>query len=274
MNLSENEIVTLRCLMDGEQHNDGPKTGISKSQFYAAVKSLKEKGYVGAALYECGGDCTAWINTDGIAAYEDYMREDKRQMRKILEQVDLSYDDYDNMLYTRENGSLKNIHGLDDFEFQKVWQSLMQRGFMKLKEDSTDIILTKDGIDKLEEIEDILYDDNTPIAVQQQVQTITKVEVVPSSIYIKDGKVSDFIRVLRAMQEDGIFVDKDGNKIPLDSLMKESATTYNCPSLDNYSALQNRAFSSNNKNTVLDVFERMKSSAEAFYEEKRSRKIK
>ena len=274
MDLTENEIITLRCLMDKEQHNYGPKIGISKSQFCAAVRSLKEKGKVRAVFYEGGGDCTAQINTEGIAAYEDYMREDKRRMRKILDQVDLSYDDYDTMLYTKENDCLKIIHGLDYFDFEKVRKSLCFRGFMKFKEDSSDIILTRKGIDKLEEIEDILYGDNTPNAVQQQVQTITEVEVKPSSVYIKEGRVSDFIKVMRAMHEDGIFVDKDGNRIPLDSLMKESATIYNCHSLYNYSALQNRAFSSNNKKTVLDIFVRMESSSEKFYEEKRSRKIK
>lgn len=164
-NFTNNEIVALLHLADGEQHNDAPAS-ITNPQYYTALKSLNDCGMVYAAFIEGGEAEAAMLTMAGQAAVDDIKLEQKRTLRKILKEKDLTLDQYD-LLSLAAKGSVdyNNNSVLANSDTEQGFRNIV---FLPLEQKNllyiglsryqyTEIIISRLGRQLIEEIEDELY---------------------------------------------------------------------------------------------------------------------
>ena len=165
MNLSKNEIITLEHLSDGQDHDDAPK-GLTDAQFYTALKSLQAKQMVRAAFITGGEVCSSHILNPGQAALDDMESTKKRILRKLLSDRNLSVDQYTLIKYTQEHEISSSSEmfaqehfGVDrDYYKKNIWEPLIREDYLDVNEERTGMIITRKGIQLLEEVDEELYE--------------------------------------------------------------------------------------------------------------------
>lgn len=163
--LSKNEIITLEHLSDGKDHDDAPK-GLTDAQFYTALKSLQAKQMVRAAFITGGEVCSSHILNPGQAALDDMESTKKRILRKLLSDRNLSVDQYTLIKYTQEHEISSSSEmfaqehfGVDrDYYKKNIWGPLIREDYLDVNEERTGMIITRKGIQLLEEVDEELYE--------------------------------------------------------------------------------------------------------------------
>lgn len=277
--LTKNEIITLKHLADGQQHNDAPST-LSEAQFYVALKSLQTKGLVLAAFCEGEEVEASQIKKSGQAVLDDMKSVERRILRHLVTAEGLTQDQFDLLQYMKKTGEFENIFDISWYNFKnQVWAELCANKLLQ-SGDGNFLVLTRLGVQTVERIEEELYsllsDDREEEEQMQSDQpreaAVESHEVKDSGFRIKEERITDVIKTIWSMHDVGMFVDKNGDKPSVKSLMDAFAVFLHAKQLEQYSTYMNKALKAT-KNTYLDVFYKMEDSAEKHYDNQKSRKI-
>lgn len=282
--LTKNEIITLKHLADGQQHNEAPST-LSEAQYYMALKSLKSRDMVYAAFCEGEEVETAQIKKSGQAVLEDLKSAEKRILRHIVAEEDLTQDQYELLQYAKKTGKCDNIFGIpwEDYK-EQIWKELYTKKMIQRDDDSygkPSLVLTRLGLQIVERIDDELFkqlsddrkeEDQIQAEQQREKTEETLHKIKDSGFRINEDRITDVIKTVWSMHDVGMFVDPEGNKPTIISVMEAFGEFLQAKQFEKYSSYMNKALKTT-KNTYLDVFYKMEESAEKHYNEKKERKI-
>ena len=284
MCISINEFRVLRTLSDGEQHDKAPK-GLTDSQFYIAVQLLKQKNLIYAAFEEGGKVVSSQIKMAGSAVLDDLKEQEKVILNHVLCEKNIRGCDYKILLDLKNNGSKdfsKEIR--DDSTFFERLSSLRRNKWIAVKFNYYS--LSDKGFELLEAIE---YEVNEALSKKNiqlpgfiepdadiqdsfadsanQVEQKSKTQLDNTfDIRIKEGHLSDFIKVIKAMCDANYFVKKDGGKVNQVDVMDLMSEAFHSAQLKDgkYSSLLSKSTKAQ-KRTYLNTFEELEKKAENFY---------
>ena len=284
MCISINEFRVLRTLSDGEQHDKAPK-GLTDAQFCIAVQLLKQKNLIYAAFEEGGKVVSSQIKMAGSAVLDDLKEQEKVIRNHVLCEKNIRGCDYKILLDLKNNGSKdfsKEIR--DDSTFFERLSSLRRNKWIAVKFNYYS--LSDKGFELLEAIEyevnEALSKKNIQVPVfiepdadiqdsfadsANQVEQKSKTQLDNTfDIRIKEGHLSDFIKVIKAMCDANYFVKKDGGKVNQVDVMDLMSEAFHSAQLKDgkYSSLLSKSTKAQ-KRTYLNTFEELEKKAENFY---------
>ena len=285
MSITINEFRVLRTLADGEQHDKAPK-GLTDAQFCIAVQLLKQKNLIYAAFEEGGKVVSSQIKMAGSAVLDDLKEQEKVILNHVLCEKNIRGCDYKILLDLKNNGSKdfsKEIR--DDSTFFERLSSLRRNKWIAVKFNYYS--LSDKGFELLEAIE---YEVNEALSKKSiqvpgfiepdadiqdsfadsanQVELKSKTQPDKTSdICIKEGRLSGFMKVIKAMCDANYFEKKDGGKVNQGDVMDLMSEAFHSDQLNgkNYSSLLNKSAKAQ-KNTYLKTFEELEDKAETYYE--------
>ena len=285
MSITINEFRVLRTLSDGEQHDKAPK-GLTDAQFCIAVQLLKQKNLIYAAFEEGGKVVSSQIKMAGSAVLDDLKEQEKVILNHVLCEKNIRGCDYKILLDLKNNGSKdfsKEIR--DDSTFFERLSSLRRNKWIAVKFNYYS--LSDKGFELLEAIE---YEVNEALSKKSiqvpgfiepdadiqdsfadsanQVEQKSKTQSDKTSdICIKGGRLSGFMKVIKAMCDANYFEKKDGGKVNQGDVMDLMSEAFHSDQLNgkNYSSLLNKSAKAQ-KNTYLKTFEELEDKAETYYE--------
>lgn len=284
MCISINEFRVLRTLSDGEQHDKAPK-GLTDAQFCIAVQLLKQKNLIYAAFEEGGKVVSSQIKMAGSAVLDDLKEQEKVILNHVLCEKNIRGCDYKILLDLKKNGSKdfsKEIR--DDSTFFERLSSLRRNKWIAVKFNYYS--LSDKGFELLEAIE---YEVNEALSKKNiqlpgfiepdadiqdsladsanQVEQKSKTQLDNTfDIRIKEGHLSDFIKVIKAMCDANYFEKKDGgkvNQVDIMDLMSEALHTDQLKG-GKYSTLLSKSTKAQ-KSTYLNTFVELEDKAKTFY---------
>ena len=284
MYISINEFRVLRTLSDGEQHDKAPK-GLTDAQFCIAVQLLEQKKLIYAAFEEGGKVISSKINMAGCAVLDDLKELEKVILNHALYARNIRKCDYEILLDLKNNGSKdfsKEIR--DDSTFFERLSSLRRNKWIAVKFNYYS--LSDKGFELLEAIE---YEVNEALSKKSiqvpgfiepdadiqdsladsanQVEQKSKTQLDNTfDIRIKEGHLSDFIKVIKAMCDANYFEKKDGgkvNQVDIMDLMSEALYTDQLKG-GKYSTLLSKSTKAQ-KSTYLNTFVELEDKAKTFY---------
>ena len=284
MYISFNEFRVLRTLSDGEQHDKAPK-GLTDAQFCIAVQLLKRKDLVYATFEEGGKVVSSQINMAGRAVLDDLKKLEKKILNHALYARNIRECDYKILLDLKNNGSnafSKEIK--DDSTFFERLSSLRRNKWIAVKFNYYS--LSDKGFELLEAIEyevnEALSKKNIQVPVfiepdadiqdsfadsANQVELKSKTQSDKTSdICIKEGRLSGFMKVIKAMCDANYFEKKDGGKVNQGDVMDLMSEAFHSAQLKDgkYSSLLSKSTKAQ-KRTYLNTFEELEKKAENFY---------
>ena len=284
MCISINEFRVLRTLSDGEQHDKAPK-GLTDAQFCIAVQLLKQKNLIYAAFEEGGKVVSSQIKMAGSAVLDDLKEQEKVILNHVLCARNIRGCDYKILLDLKNNGSKdfsKEIR--DDSTFFERLSSLRRNKWIAVKFNYYS--LSDKGFELLEAIE---YEVNEALSKKNiqlpgfiepdadiqdsfadsanQVELKSKTQSDKTSdICIKEGRLSGFMKVIKAMCDANYFEKKDGgkvNQVDIMDLMSEALYTDQLKG-GKYSTLLSKSTKAQ-KSTYLNTFVELEDKAKTFY---------
>ena len=284
MSITINEFRVLRTLSDGEQHDKAPK-GLTDAQFCIAVQLLKQKNLIYAAFEEGGKVVSSQIKMAGSAVLDDLKEQEKVILNHVLCEKNIRGCDYKILLDLKNNGSKdfsKEIR--DDSTFFERLSSLRRNKWIAVKFNYYS--LSDKGFELLEAIE---YEVNEALSKKSiqvpgfiepdadiqdsfadsanQVEQKSKTQLDNTfDIRIKEGHLSDFIKVIKAMCDANYFEKKDGgkvNQVDIMDLMSEALYTDQLKG-GKYSTLLSKSTKAQ-KSTYLYTFVELEDKAKTFY---------
>lgn len=284
MNISINEFRVLRTLSDGEQHDKAPK-GLTDAQFCIAVQLLKQKNLIYAAFEEGGKVISSQINKAGRAVLDDLTELEKSILNNALYARNIRNCDYEILLDLKNNGYNSFSREIkDDSSFYKRlsllhrdkmvtysydYYSLADKGYELIEaiEYEVNEALSKKSIQVPGFIEpDADIQDSFADSANQVGQKNKTLLDNTSDICIKEGHLSDFIKVIKAMCDANYFEKKDGgkvNQVDIMDLMSEALHTDQLKG-SKYSTLLSKSTKAQ-KSTYLNTFVELEDKAETFY---------
>lgn len=284
MSINIDEFRVLRTLSDGEQHDKAPK-GLTDAQFCIAVQLLKQKNLIYAAFEEGGKVISSKINMAGCAVLDALTELEKAILNHALYARNIRKCDYEILLDLKNNGSnafSKEIKDDSSF-FKRIsllrrakmvtysydYYSLADKGYELIKaiEYEVNEALSKKNIQVPGFIEpDADIQDSFADSVNQVEQKSKTQSDKTSDICIKEGRLSDFLKVIKAMCDANYFEKKDGDKVYQVDVMDLMSEAFHSDQLkgSKYSSLLSKSTKAK-KNTYLKTFEELEDKAEKFY---------
>ena len=284
MCISINEFRVLRTLSDGEQHDKAPK-GLTDAQFCIAVQLLKQKNLIYAAFEEGGKVVSSQIKMAGRAVLDDLKDQEKSILNHVLCTRNIRGCDYNILLDLKNNGSNAYEKEIKDDSafFERLsslrrnkwiavkfnYYSLADKGFELLEaiEHEVNEALSKKNIQVPGFIEPDADIENSLADSANQVEQKSKTQSDKTSdICIKEKRLSDFIKVIKAMCDANYFVKKDGGKVNQVDVMDLMSEAFHSDQLkgSKYSSLLSKSTKAQ-KNTYLKTFEELEDKAKTFY---------
>ena len=284
MSITINEFRVLRTLSDGEQHDKAPK-GLTDAQFCIAVQLLKQKNLIYAAFEEGGKVVSSQIKMAGSAVLDDLKEQEKVILNHVLCEKNIRGCDYKILLDLKNNGSKdfsKEIRDDSTF-FERLsslrrnkwiavkfnYYSLSDKGFELIKaiEYEVNEALSKKSIqvpgfiEPDADIQDSFADSANQVELKSKTQSDKT-----SDIRIKEGRLSGFMKVIKAMCDANYFEKKDGGKVNQGDVMDLMSEAFHSDQLNgkNYSSLLNKSAKAQ-KNTYLNTFVELEDKAKTFY---------
>ena len=284
MSITINEFRVLRTLADGEQHDKAPK-GLTDAQFCIAVQLLEQKKLIYAAFEEGGKVISSKINMAGCAVLDDLKELEKVILNHALYARNIRKCDYEILLDLKNNGSnafSKEIKDDSSF-FKRIsllrrdkmvtysydYYSLADKGYELIKaiEYEVNEALSKKSIQVPVFIEPDADIQDSFADSANQVEQKSKTQLDNTfDIRIKEGHLSDFIKVIKAMCDANYFEKKDGgkvNQVDIMDLMSEALYTDQLKG-GKYSTLLSKSTKAQ-KSTYLNTFVELEDKAKTFY---------
>lgn len=284
--VSRNEIVTLRHLSEGNNSQELPK-GLTVAQYLTALERLHNIGMVKAA-FSNGYIYSAVILMSGQAVLDDIKDKENLILSNLLLKRNLTLGQYELLELTdkegvsHSNGQYAQSHfGMNPTDFKKeVWGPLMVSNYLRHDDDKKGMVLSNEGAWMLQGIKNDLNsqlaNDYIDIPVKQSPTDNTKSEISStiedSGLRIQEKRISDVIKIIKSMHDVGLFVDQNGNKPTLKSVMDEFGNFLKADQFLQYSTYLNKALQAK-ENTFMEIFYQMEKSAEKYYKETKIRKI-
>ena len=284
MSITINEFRVLRTLADGEQHDKAPK-GLTDAQFCIAVQLLEQKKLIYAAFEEGGKVISSKINMAGCAVLDDLKEQEKVILNHVLCEKNIRGCDYKILLDLKNNGSKdfsKEIKDDSSF-FKRIalvrrdkmvtysydYYSLADKGYELIKaiEYEVNEALSKKSIQVPGFIEPDADIQDSFADSANQVEQKSKTQLDNTfDIRIKEGHLSDFIKVIKAMCDANYFEKKDGGKVNQGDVMDLMSEAFHSDQLNgkNYSSLLNKCVKAT-ENTYFNTFVELEDKAETFY---------
>lgn len=284
MSINIDEFHVLRTLSDGEQHDKAPK-GLTDAQFCIAVQLLKQKNLIYAAFEEGGKVISSKINMAGCAVLDALTELEKAILNHALYARNIRKCDYEILLDLKNNGSnafSKEIKDDSSF-FKRIsllrrdkmvtysydYYSLADKGYELIKaiEYEVNEALSKKNIqvpgfiEPDADIQDSFADSANQIEQKSKTQSDKT-----SDICIKGGRLSGFMKVIKAMCDANYFEKKDGGKVNQGDVMDLMSEAFHSDQLNgkNYSSLLNKCVKAT-ENTYFNTFVELEDKAETFY---------
>lgn len=266
------QVVVLKHLADGEQHEEAP-ANLSNALFYSALKSLKAKDMVSASFLAGGEVCSSQITKKGSAALEIFSRKEKIIIRNVLKEFGLTHE----QLRLLNNARTKSLDETSNNHNSIIF--LYRKGYLKhvFFDCNRHWIITEEGEDVLDEIDDRLYD--SPLHVESCNEHDSPVESVEQAekaigkhdIRIADKHLVHVIEVVYAMCKLGYF-EENGKKASIKSVMETIGEALHADQVSSkYSSHLNRA-ANNKMETFLQPLNNMLDKAKKYYETLEERK--
>lgn len=266
------QVVVLKHLADGEQHEEAP-ANLSNALFYSALKSLKAKDMVSASFLAGGEVCSSQITKKGSAALEIFSRKEKIIKRNALKEFGLTHE----QLRLLNNARTKSLDETSNNHNSIIF--LYRKGYLKhvFFDCNRHWIITEEGEDVLDEIDDRLYD--SPLHVESCNEHDSPVESVEQAekaigkhdIRIADKHLAHVIEVVYAMCKLGYF-EENGKKASIKSVMETIGEALHADQVSSkYSSHLNRA-ANNKMETFLQPLNNMLDKAKKYYETLEERK--
>lgn len=284
MSINIDEFRVLRTLSDGEQHDKAPK-GLTDAQFCIAVQLLKQKNLIYAAFEEGGKVISSKINMAGCAVLDALTELEKAILNHALYARNIRKCDYEILLDLKNNGSnafSKEIKDDSSF-FKRIsllrrdkmvtysydYYSLADKGYELIKaiEYEVNEALSKKNIQVPGFIEpDADIQDSFADSANQVEQKSKTQSDKTSDICIKGGRLSGFMKVIKAMCDANYFEKKDGGKVNQGDVMDLMSEAFHSDQLNgkNYSSLLNKCVKAT-ENTYFNTFVELEDKAEIFY---------
>ena len=284
MSINIDEFRVLRTLSDGEQHDKAPK-GLTDAQFCIAVQLLKQKNLIYAAFEEGGKVISSKINMAGCAVLDALTELEKAILNHALYARNIRKCDYEILLDLKNNGSnafSKEIKDDSSF-FKRIsllrrdkmvtysydYYSLADKGYELIKaiEYEVNEALSKKNIQVPGFIEpDADIQDSFADSANQVEQKSKTQSDKTSYICIKGGRLSGFMKVIKAMCDANYFEKKDGGKVNQGDVMDLMSEAFHSDQLNgkNYSSLLNKCVKAT-ENTYFNTFVELEDKAETFY---------
>lgn len=284
MSINIDEFRVLRTLSDGEQHDKAPK-GLTDAQFCIAVQLLKQKNLIYAAFEEGGKVISSKINMAGCAILDALTELEKAILNHALYARNIRKCDYEILLDLKNNGSnafSKEIKDDSSF-FKRIsllrrdkmvtysydYYSLADKGYELIKaiEYEVNEALSKKNIQVPGFIEpDADIQDSFADSANQVEQKSKTQSDKTSDICIKGGRLSGFMKVIKAMCDANYFEKKDGGKVNQGDVMDLMSEAFHSDQLNgkNYSSLLNKCVKAT-ENTYFNTFVELVDKAETFY---------
>lgn len=284
MSINIDEFRVLRTLSDGEQHDNAPK-GLTDAQFCIAVQLLKQKNLIYAAFEEGGKVISSKINMAGCAVLDALTELEKAILNHALYARNIRKCDYEILLDLKNNGSnafSKEIKDDSSF-FKRIsllrrdkmvtysydYYSLADKGYELIKaiEYEVNEALSKKNIQVPGFIEpDADIQDSFADSANQVEQKSKTQSDKTSDICIKGGRLSGFMKVIKAMCDANYFEKKDGGKVNQGDVMDLMSEAFHSDQLNgkNYSSLLNKCVKAT-ENTYFNTFVELEDKAETFY---------
>lgn len=284
MSINIDEFRVLRTLSDGEQHDKAPK-GLTDAQFCIAVQLLKQKNLIYAAFEEGGKVISSKINMPGCAVLDALTELEKAILNHALYARNIRKCDYEILLDLKNNGSnvfSKEIKDDSSF-FKRIsllrrdkmvtysydYYSLADKGYELIKaiEYEVNEALSKKNIQVPGFIEpDADIQDSFADSANQVEQKSKTQSDKTSDICIKGGRLSGFMKVIKAMCDANYFEKKDGGKVNQGDVMDLMSEAFHSDQLNgkNYSSLLNKCVKAT-ENTYFNTFVELEDKAETFY---------
>lgn len=284
MSINIDEFRVLRTLSDGEQHDKAPK-GLTDAQFCIAVQLLKQKNLIYAAFEEGGKVISSKINMAGCAVLDALTELEKAILNHALYARNIRKCDYEILLDLKNNGSnafSKEIKDDSSF-FKRIsllrrdkmvtysydYYSLADKGYELIKaiEYEVNEALSKKNIQVPGFIEpDADIQDSFADSANQVEQKSKTQSYKTSDICIKGGRLSGFMKVIKAMCDANYFEKKDGGKVNQGDVMDLMSEAFHSDQLNgkNYSSLLNKCVKAT-ENTYCNTFVELEDKAETFY---------
>lgn len=284
MSINIDEFRVLRTLSDGEQHDKAPK-GLTDAQFCIAVQLLKQKNLIYAAFEEGGKVISSKINMAGCAVLDALTELEKAILNHALYARNIRKCDYEILLDLKNNGSnafSKEIKDDSSF-FKRIsllrrdkmvtysydYYSLADKGYELIKaiEYEVNEALSKKNIqvpgfiEPDADIQDSFADSANQIEQKSKTQSDKT-----SDICIKGGRLSGFMKVIKAMCDANYFEKKGGGKVNQGDVMDLMSEAFHSDQLNgkNYSSLLNKCVKAT-ENTYFNTFVELEDKAETFY---------
>lgn len=284
MSINIDEFHVLRTLSDGEQHDKAPK-GLTDAQFCIAVQLLKQKNLIYAAFEEGGKVISSKINMAGCAVLDALTELEKAILNHALYARNIRKCDYEILLDLKNNGSnafSKEIKDDSSF-FKRIsllrrdkmvtysydYYSLADKGYELIKaiEYEVNEALSKKNIqvpgfiEPDADIQDSFADSANQIEQKSKTQSDKTFDIC-----IKGGRLSGFMKVIKAMCDANYFEKKDGGKVNQGDVMDLMSEAFHSDQLNgkNYSSLLNKCVKAT-ENTYFNTFVELEDKAETFY---------
>lgn len=286
MSITINEFRVLRTLADGEQHDKAPK-GLTDAQFCIAVQLLKQKDLVYAAFEEGGKVVSSKINMAGCAVLDDLKELEEVILNHALYARNIRKCDYEILLDLKNNGyntfsreikddssfykRLSLLHRDKMVTYSYDYYSLADKGYELIKaiEYEVNEALSKKNIQVPGFIEPDADIENSLADSANQVEQKSKTQLDKTSdIRIKEGRLSDFMKVIKAMHAANYFEKNDGGKVYLNDIMNLMSEALHTDRLKDskYSSLLNKSVQAK-ENTYMKSFEELEEEARKYYYE-------
>lgn len=261
---SKLKVRVLEHLADGEQHKEAP-AGLTDAQYSVALSELKACDMVKVNVDEVGEVISSQITKNGSAALEIFRRKEKKIIRKALQEFDLNHE----QLRLLNNARTKSLAETSDNH--KPIYFLHKKGYLKhdFSYCSRHWVITEEGKDVLDEIDDRLYDSSLHVEScnehDYQVESVEQTETTigKHDIRIADRHLAHVIEVVYAMCKLGYF-EENGKKASIKSVMETIGEALHADQVSSkYSSHLNRA-AHNHEDTFLQTFYDMQAIAEEY----------
>lgn len=272
--LTNLQVVVLKHLADGEQHEEAP-AGLTDAQFKVALSELKACDMVKVNVDEVGEVVSSQITKKGSAALEIFRRKEKKIIRNALKEFDLNHE----QLRLLNNAKTESI--IETSDNHNPIYFLSKKGYLKKHAFlgcHRSWVITEEGKDVLDEIDERLYD--SPLHVEScnehdyQVESVEQTEktIGKHDIRIANGHLAHVTEVIYAMCKLEYF-EENGKVASIKNVMETIGEALHSDQLpSSYSSHLNRAAQSH-KDTFLQPFNNMLDVAEDYCESLESRKI-
>lgn len=245
------QVVVLKHLADGEQHEEAP-AGLTDAQYSVALSELKAYDMVKVNVDEVGEVISSQIKTKGRAALDNWKSLEIAMLNHILEEKKLTKYSYEILVYYKKNTEkLKNIFEGEktDREILAIAKSLSKLKLLAYKRDSPDLYITDEGLQLLDDIE-YLLDKERATWYERKSMENSHDSVTNHIIHLDPKSRKNMKKFIITTYNYGYYKDENGKPYNLEDVMNAYALFFGDDKFKDYSSMVNKSGELENKELI------------------------